>query len=147
MKIMVVDAADEHSAQVKLAQDLGIGIADLKFVKAQQKRFSFEVISCPAKLEVEITRDGMKAILKRLSLPIGETAPRLDVNFVVQELNRLGVKSGIRRDIISAELLKVLKTPGFDDNAVLNWVVAEGSPAVTGSTGRRNRCCSTKNTG
>jgi uncharacterized protein (DUF342 family) len=136
MKLMTVEAADEASAQVKLAQQLGIGMADLKFVNGKQKKFSFEVLNCPASIEVEITRDGMKAFIKRLSLPIGENAPRLDVNFVVQELHKYGVKMGIKRDVISSELLRILKTPGYDDSKPMSLLVAEGMPAVAGSTGR-----------
>ncbi|MDB5038327.1 MAG: hypothetical protein JWQ35_1855 [Bacteriovoracaceae bacterium] len=136
MKVLTVEAVNEEAAQVKLAQQLGVGLADLKFLRVQQKKFSFEVINCPATIEVEISRDGMKAILRRLSFPIGENVPRLDVNFIVEQLKKYGVTAGIKREVISSELVRILKTPGYDENTPLNMIVAEGTPPVAGSTGR-----------
>ncbi len=136
MKVLMIEAADEEAAQLKLASDLGIGIGDLKCVRTQNRKFSFEILNCPARIEVEIARDGMKAILKRVLLPIGNTTIPLDVNFIVDQLKAKGVKAGIKRDVISQEVFKILKTPGYDESKILSIVVAEGQMPVTATTGR-----------
>lgn len=134
--MMTVEAADQTAAQVKLAQQLGIGLADLKFVKAQVKKFSFEVLNCPAIIDVEVTRDGMRAYIRRIGLPVGSNAPRLDTQFIVDQLAKYGVNAGVKRETITVELNKILRTPGYDDLTPLNIVAAEGVPPIAGSTGR-----------
>ena len=136
MKVLVVEDENAEKAQAKLATDLGVEPAHLKFVKQDRKKFSFEVLSCPASVEVEISRDGMRAYIKRLYLPIGEGAPALTTDFVVEALKKKKVVSGLKYDVISKELFKILQTPGYNDAAELNLLVAEGIEPIAAQTGR-----------
>jgi uncharacterized protein (DUF342 family) len=136
MKTFVVEDDSAEKAQSKLRLDLGVPPSDIRLVGENGKKFSFEVLSCPAQIEVEISRSGMQAIWKRLSLPVGENAPKLTTDYVVELLNKKGVKAGIKHEVISKELFRILKTPGFDENTPLNIVVAEGSEPVAAQAGR-----------
>lgn len=136
MKVIVVEGESAEKAQLKLREDLGVPSTDIRLLDSQDKKFSFQVLSCPAQIEVEISRSGMQAIWKKLSLPIGDNAPKLNTDFVVELLAKKGVKAGIKHEVISKELFRILKTPGFDENVPLNIVVATGIEPTPAQAGR-----------
>lgn len=136
MRVFTIQDDDAERAQAKLTQDLGITAQDVRLLKREPKACSFEVITCPASIDVEISRDGMKAFLRKIRLPIGEKARKLNTDLMIELLKEKGIVSGLKLDFLSKEIYKILNTPGFDESQPLNWLVAEGVPPVSGQAGR-----------
>ncbi|MBN8555776.1 MAG: DUF342 domain-containing protein [Deltaproteobacteria bacterium] len=136
MKVFVIEEESEEKAQRKLSEDLGISPTEMRCIGEKHKKFSFEVLSCPATVEVEISRTGMQAIWKRLSLPIGDSAPELTPEFLIEAFKKKGVQMGLKSEVISKELFRITKTPGFNETSDLNILIAEGQEPVASQTGR-----------
>jgi uncharacterized protein (DUF342 family) len=136
VKVFVVEEESAEKAQVKLAEDLGISPTEMRCIGENQKQFSFEVLSCPATVEVEISRTGMQAIWKRISMPLGDNAPPLTPEYLIEAFKKKGVKFGFKTEAIAKEIFRITKTPGFDESSVLDVVIAEGQEPVAAQTGR-----------
>jgi len=136
MRVFTIDDEDAERAKLKLVQDLGISSQDIRLLKKEHKKCSFEVLTCPADIEVEISRDAMKAYLRRVRLPIGEKVPKLNTDLVIELLKVKGIKAGIKFDIISKEIHQILRTPGYDDSVPINLLIAEGTGPISGQAGR-----------
>jgi len=136
MKIRVVEDDDAEKARLRLASELGIPFSELRCIEQGDKRFSFEVLTCPAEVEISISPDKMKAHWTHLIFPIGEKAPRLTPEFLIRAFEKRGVKAGIKKDVIQMQLQRVLASHNADEQILLNVLVAEGIEPVASKTGR-----------
>jgi hypothetical protein len=78
----------------------------------------------------------MMAYLTRLRLPVGDKAPRLTPEYVVQLLQQKGVKYGILQDAVTAEVQRILTTPGYDDEQRMRVLIARGIAPISGRSAR-----------
>ena len=108
MKVFKVKAENADGARSQLATDLGVQETDIKLVKEAGKEFTFEALSCPPVLDIDISVDKMRARIRRVQLPIGETAPKLTTDFVLKKLKEKGVTFGLKPEVITEELFKIL---------------------------------------
>ncbi len=126
MAKVTVEALTHDAALKRLSEELGVQIAELKYISSQNRKHTFEVLNCPAVVDLDIARDGMRAVIRRIRLPVGKDHPPLSVNSVVDMLRNKGVVFGLKRDAISAEVFKILKNPSYDDAVPLTIIAAEG---------------------
>lgn len=136
MRIIQVEADAVEKAQSKVAEDLRIKPQDLRFVEERGKKFAFQVLSCPARLDVSISRGGLRAVLNYLYLPIGDNAPPLTHEFVEEELKAMGITYGIKHDVIAKTVFEALHTPGYDAEKLIAEEIAVGVEAVHAQSGK-----------
>lgn len=131
-----VEANDEEAARAKLADELCLPEYELKFVDNVKNKFKFEAITCNPIVEVEVSRDKMKAVIKRVKLPIGNEAPPLTTDFAIDVLKKKGIKFGIQVEQITEALFKITSDEKFNDAKPLSIVAAQGKEPVPAQAGR-----------
>lgn len=128
------ETADE--ARERLSADLGIDKDQLRFVREKNKEFSFEASVCPPILDIEVSKDKLKARIRRIQLPQGDSAPKLTTDFVLEQLKKKGIQFGIKTEEITAALFKISSDPNFNDTKPLSILVAEGESPSSAQGGR-----------
>ncbi len=136
MKVIVIKDESVDKARTKLIDSLSVQEHDLRFVREDKAGFTFEVLSCPPLVEMEISRDGLKATWKKLEPPIGPTAPPLTVEVIKQIMTKQGVVFGLKDEVIEKEVNRVLKMSNLPDSIPINLVVAEGLEALPAQAGK-----------
>ncbi len=140
-KTRVIEAPTKEAALQRLSEQLRIEASNLRYVESQSRKHTFEILRCAALVDVETSQDGMKTVLKRLVPPIGEGYPTFNMQFVLEELKSRGVVFGLKRDVLTQELMKALRAPA---DIPLTIVIAEGAPAINGSVSRAKYTFDTK---
>ncbi len=115
MKTVVVEADSEATAITKVSLDHGVEVTEVKLLKQEQQKFTFELLSCGADVKIKISRDGMKAVLEHVYLPIGPKAPALSAEVLEKQIIKKGVKFGIKSDAIARVVFDILSNPKFNE--------------------------------
>lgn len=125
-----------EEALERLSADLGIEKTHLRYLKVSNDEYSFEALVCPPILDIEVSKDKLKAKIRRIQMPVGAEAPKLTTDYVLQKLKEKGITSGIKTEEITSELFKIFSDPHFRDSKPLNILVAEGEKASAAQGGR-----------
>ncbi|PIR21828.1 MAG: hypothetical protein COV44_11035 [Deltaproteobacteria bacterium CG11_big_fil_rev_8_21_14_0_20_45_16] len=138
MKIIQIQAKDQVTARNQVIEQYGVKPEDLKLVKENpaKKQYSFEALNCPPVIELDVSPDKMRARIRRIQRPIGNDAPKLTTDFVLEQLTKKGITFGVKTEHITEELFKVLSDKNSDEKRLLNIVVAEGVESVPAQGGR-----------
>lgn len=136
MRTFKVHGSDKGQALSQLAEDLGVAKDQLRLIEEQNKEFVFEALSCPAAIEFDVSKDKMKARIRHIRMPIGENAPKLTTDFVLEQMKKEGITFGIKPEVITENLFKIFSSDEFDEKQLLNWLVAEGQEPSTAQGGR-----------
>jgi uncharacterized protein (DUF342 family) len=132
MKVVTIQEADADRARVRLSAELGIPPQNLKFLKKDDKQCSFEVLYIPASIEVIVSPDKMRATLKRIKMPLGDKAPALTTDLVIELLKKKGVLAGHKVDAIAREVHQLGQDPTRPPSVDLELIVAEGQKPQRG---------------
>ena len=136
MKVVVINDPNAERAKAQLKSNLGISDEQFRLIGSENRQCTFEVIHCPASIEVEISRDAMNAFLTRLRLPVGDKAPKLTPDYLIQLLAEKGVRAGILHGVLATEIKRILSTPGYDDDQRFRVLIAQGLAPISGKAGR-----------
>jgi len=124
---IIIKAESRDEVLAKATSELGALEDNMNVEQVADGSFRITLKNAPADVEIDVSRDKMKAFVRRILPPIGE-GPPLDEQMVLRALDDAEVTFGINNEAI-AKVIEKAKNP---EEKMETAVVAEGRPPQKG---------------